>query len=139
MTSSLESKHALWSRELSAASDKQERLAIVVERGRKTGELPPDLKVDANLVPGCLSKLWFVAELREGRCWFRCDSDSAIVKGVASLLCEFYSGHTCAEIVETEPSFLAETGITQHLSANRRNGLARVRELIREFARNAAA
>jgi TatD DNase family protein len=58
------------------------------------------------------------------------------VKGVAGLLCEFYSGHAPAEILACEPSFLREAGITQHLTPNRRNGLARVWERIRDFAQS---
>lgn len=134
MFSALETKDRALSQELTRITDPQQRLAHVVERGRNSQALPLGSKTDANLVPGCLSKLWLVAEGRDGLCWFRSDSESAIVKGVASLLCEFYSGHTPGEILQAEPTFLSQAGITQHLSANRRNGLARIRGLIREFA-----
>jgi cysteine desulfuration protein SufE len=33
-----------------------------------------------------------------------------------------------------EPDFLADVGITQHLSPNRRNGLTGVREKIKAYA-----
>jgi cysteine desulfuration protein SufE len=67
-----------------------------------------------------------VAETREGRCQFQCDSDSHIVRAVAGLLCEFYSGATPAEILAQPPDFLEQVGINQHLTANRRNVLSRV-------------
>lgn len=85
-------------------------------------------------MPGCLANLWLVAETREGRCHFQCDSDSQIVRAVAGLLCDFYSGHTPAEILALEPDFLEQVGINQHLTANRRNVLSRVWERIRGFA-----
>jgi cysteine desulfuration protein SufE len=57
-----------------------------------------------------------------------------IVKGIAALLCDFYSGAAPAEILSVDPSFLAKAGITQHLSQNRKNGLGRVWQKIQKFA-----
>lgn len=89
-------------------------------------------------MPGCLANLWLVAETRAGRCYFQCDSDSQIVRAVAGLLCDFYSGHTPAEILAMEPDFLEQVGINQHLTANRRNVLSRVWERILACAQKAA-
>jgi cysteine desulfuration protein SufE len=112
-----------------------ERLAYVVGRGRAAMPLENALKTDAYRLQGCLAKVWFVPEYTDGRCFFRADSDSAIVKGITALLCEFYSGQTAAEIVETKPDFLEKFGITQHLTPNRRNSLAKLRSSIESFAR----
>ncbi len=120
--------------ELSAIADDQSRLAQVVERGRRHSPLAESVRIEANRVEGCLARLWLACEVRGDNCHFTCDSDSAIVKGIAALLCEFYSGHAPVEIVSLEPAFLAEVGITQHLTGNRRNALARVRGTIRAFA-----
>ena len=72
--------------DLAALKSGQDRLALLVEQARKSPALPASERVEANLIPGCLAKLWFVAQLREGRCYFDCDSDSQVVKGVAGLL-----------------------------------------------------
>lgn len=120
--------------ELMRRADAQSRLALVLERGRRLPPLPENQRVPEHLVPGCLSKLWLVMEFKDGCCHFTCDSDSAVVKGIAGLLGEFYSGHTPEEILAHDAAFLARAGITQHLTANRRNGLARVQEMIRNFA-----
>jgi cysteine desulfuration protein SufE len=119
---------------LSQIKDAQERFAYVVERGRSQPLLEESLRTDEFRVEGCLAKLWIVPECKNGKCYFRTDSDSAIMKGVAAVLCEFYSGQTPEEIVSIDPSFLSQVGITQHLTPNRRNGLARVWERIRAFA-----
>ncbi len=119
---------------LAAIHDPQERLARIVEMGRAADPLPEACKTDDHLVPGCLSRLWLLCEYRDGKCWFRCDSDSAVVKGIASLICQFYSGRSPQEVLAHEPDFLAQMGIRQHLSANRRNGLARVRGMIAVYA-----
>jgi cysteine desulfuration protein SufE len=120
--------------ELAALKNGQDRLALLVERTKKLPPLAPARRTDENLIPGCLAKLWLVAEFRAGNCFFACDSDSLVVKAVAGLLCDFYSGHAAAEILAHDPKFLAPLGITQHLTPNRRNALAKVWERIRQFA-----
>ena len=112
----------------------QDRLAWLVERAKKLPPLAPELRGAENMIPGCLAKLWFVPEFRTGRCFFECDSDSLVVKAIAGLLCGFYSGQMPAEIQAHSPEFLAPLGITQHLTPNRRNALAKVWERIRQFA-----
>lgn len=114
--------------------DPQDRLAFVIDAAKKRAPLPEDLKTDDYRVEGCLSNLWFVPEFRAGCCWFRSDGDSMIVKGIAGLLADFYSGGRPEEILRIEPSFLAQAGITQHLSQNRKNGLGRVWQKIQRFA-----
>lgn len=120
--------------ELSALKNGQDRLALLVDRAKRIPPLAPDRRVEANLIPGCLAQLWFVSECRSGHCCFACDSDSLIVKAIAGLLCDFYSGQMPAEILAHDPKFLAPLGITQHLTPNRRNALGKVWERISEFA-----
>jgi cysteine desulfuration protein SufE len=119
---------------LSALKSGQDRLAFLVEHAKKSSPLAPALRAPENLIPGCLAKLWFAPQFRDGRCFFACDSDSLVVKAIAGLLCEFYSGQPPAEILAHDPAFLAPLGITQHLTPNRRNALARVWDNIRLFA-----
>lgn len=120
---------------LQALPTAQDRLAYIVGRGRASPPLEEGMKTDAFRLEGCLAKVWFVPKFSEGRCFFKADSDSAIVKGITVLLCEFYSGQTPLEITETEPVFLEKFGITQHLTPNRRNSLAKVWSGIESFAR----
>jgi len=119
---------------LAALKHGQDRLASLVEQAKKLPALPPALRVEASLIPGCLAKLWFVPRCEVGLCTFVCDSNSLVVKAIAGLLCEFYSGHPPAEILAHPPEFLVPLGITQHLTPNRRNALGRIWERIRQFA-----
>ncbi len=120
--------------ELTALKNGQDRLAHLVEKAKRHPALAPDQRVDSNLIPGCLARLWLVSQFRDGNCFFACDSDSLIVKAIAGLLCEFYSGQPPGEVLAHDPKFLAPLGITQHLTPNRRNALAKVWERIKEFA-----
>lgn len=136
---SLAQKQAALAAELAAFPNVQQRLAWLIGQARRRPLLPAEWRTDAHRVPGCLSRLWFVAEFRAGRCHFQAESDSLIVKSIAGLLCEFYSGHAPEEILAHDPGFLGQFGLSQHITPNRRNALSRVWESIRAFARNRAA
>ncbi len=125
--------------EITLIPDAYERLGYIVECGKKAKGLPEALRIDSFKIEGCMSQLWVVPEFKDGLCYFRSESDSAIVKGIAELLCNFYSEQKPDEIAATDAEFLGEVGITQHLSPNRRNGLSRIVESIQRFARSCMA
>lgn len=135
----LEEKKAALVEEITLIPDAYERLGHIVERGKNAAGLPEDLRIDSFKIEGCMSQLWVVPEFRDNLCYFKSESDSAIVKGIASLLCDFYSDAPPEEIAATDADFLGEVGITQHLSPNRRNGLSRIVESIQRFAKSCAA
>ncbi len=114
--------------------DPQERLAAVVDLARRRPPLTADERTEANRVKGCISQAWVVGEVRDGRCFFRCDADSPLVRGLLVLLCDFYSDAPPAAVAATEPALLAELGLERNLSPTRLNGLRSVRAKIREFA-----
>lgn len=125
--------------EITLIPDAYERLGYIVDRGKKAEGLTEDLRIDSFKIEGCMSQLWVVPAYKEGLCSYKSESDSAIVKGIASLLCDFYSEATPEEIAKTDAEFLGEVGITQHLSPNRRNGLSRIVESIQRFAQSCLA
>lgn len=117
-----------------ACRDNQERVALLVRQSRAAPGLPDSDKCPANRVEGCLANLWLVCSFDGQYCRFRSDSDSAIVKGLAGVICDFYSGLPPTLVRAEPPDFLADVGLTQHLTPNRRNSLTRVWETIRSFA-----
>lgn len=123
--------------DLSFIEDRQERLAAVVDRARRKPALPDALRVDSHRVPGCVSQVWVVGELRDGVLRFRFDADSPLVKGLVALLVDLYDGADPADVVATEPALLDTLGITRDLTPTRRNGLASVRSRIKAIAQAA--
>lgn len=132
----LKEKQDVLIEEITLIPDAYERLGYIVDRGKNAPGLSEDLRIDSFKIEGCMSQLWVVPELRDGKCFFKSESDSAIVKGIAELLCDFYSDATPEDIATTDAEFLGEVGITQHLSPNRRNGLSRIVESIQRFAKS---
>lgn len=120
--------------ELAIIDDPQERLAFVVDRARRRPPLTEAERTAAGRVKGCVSQAWLASELRDGHCYFRCDADSPLVRGLLVLLADLYSGATPAEIVAIEPELIEKLGLARNLSPTRLNGLRSVRAAIRDFA-----
>ncbi|HVU35437.1 MAG TPA: SufE family protein [Opitutaceae bacterium] len=123
--------------ELSVIDDPQERLSLLVDRSRKTPPLPAAERTEANLIPGCVSVVWVVGEVRNGLCYFRSDAESAIVRALVGFLCEFFSGFTPETLLAGDPDPLDALGLARTLSPTRRNGLNATRSAIRAFAARA--
>lgn len=120
--------------DLNIIEDPQERLTIVVDRAKRHSPLSETERGDSNRVPGCISQVWVIGELRDGRCLFRCDADGPMVKGLVALLCEYFTNTDPAETAANETDPLTELGLLKNLSPTRQNGLAAVRAAIRSFA-----
>lgn len=131
---SIEEKRDQIVEELIPFEDHLERLTYVIDRAKDLPGLADDYKIETFLIKGCVSQLWIFPSFKDGKCYFEADSEASITKGTASLLCDLYSDEKPGDIVRLEPDFLADVGITQHLSPNRRNGLTGVREKIKAYA-----
>ncbi len=100
-----------------------ERYQYLIDLGRKLPPLDDAEKTDEQLLAGCQSQVWLLLEGDAGQVTIRANSDAAIVSGLISLLIQVYSGCTARQIVDTEPYFIHEIGLSDHLSMTRANGL----------------
>ena len=119
--------------DLNLIEDAHERLAALTSYIART-RLPEELKTDDLIVPGCVSRVWVLGELREGLTHFRCAADSPMVAGLIALLCDLYNESTPAEVAAVEPEIWTRCGFTKLLSPTRLNGLAAVRGRIKALA-----
>lgn len=120
--------------ELDVFDDWMERYQFIIELGRKLPPFPPEWANDSHRVPGCQSRVWMEAVIRDGRMYFAGASDAAIVSGLVALLLRVYSGRPVAEILATDPVFLKDLGLLEALSTNRGNGIAAMARKVREVA-----
>jgi len=119
--------------------DAQERLTAIVDQARQSPPLDTAERTESNRVQGCISLAWVTGEIRDGRCFFRSDADSPLVRGLLKLLCDFYSDAPPDEVATTEPTLLEDLGLARNLSPTRLNGLRSVRAKICDFAISEAA
>ena len=117
-----------------SCSQWEDKYKYMIGLGKQLGPLDLDLKLDKYKVQGCQSQVWLVPALSDGLLYFKADSDSSLVKGIISLLLEVYSGVEPRKILAHPPEFLAELGVTEHLSLNRTNGLGHMVRKIQTYA-----
>ncbi len=119
---------------LRGIADPQARLSWVIDQSGRRGGVDPVVRSESNEIKGCASRLWLDAAFERGRCRFRSDSESAILKAMTGLLCELYDGLSPHEVMVGESGFLERTGLLDSLTENRRRSLGKVRAAMRAFA-----
>jgi cysteine desulfuration protein SufE len=120
--------------DFSLFDDWMDKYEQIIEFGKELEPLEEDKKVEDNLVKGCQSKVWLIAEDEDGTLRFKADSDALISKGIIGLLLKILSGHKAEEISNSELYALDEIGLKEHLSPNRANGLANMVKKIKMYA-----
>jgi cysteine desulfuration protein SufE len=118
--------------------DWSERYQYLIDLGRRLPPLPDELKTEANRLQGCQSMVWIVTEGDADRLDFQAISDSSIVSGLIYLALRVYSGRSAAEILATQPDYIANIGLAKHLSPTRSNGMAALLQFIQQAAQAAA-
>jgi cysteine desulfuration protein SufE len=121
-------------REFELLGDWQERYKYIIKLGDKLEPISDSERVEENLVKGCQSQVWLVAQMKDGKVIFKADSDAAITKGLVSLMVRFYSGREPDVIINTPPSFIDKIGMAKHLSPTRANGLASMIKQMKIYA-----
>ena len=121
-------------REFNLLGDWTERYKYIIKLGSKLPQLDSSKKIEHNIVKGCQSQVWLHAEFSEGKIIFEADSDAAITKGLVALMVLLYSHQTPSAILATEPTFITEIGMNEHLSPTRANGLASMVKQMKIYA-----
>lgn len=133
MTSICERKE-LVKASLEGFTNQNERLKYIIKLGKQTPPMNETFKIDQFLVAGCISKAWLAPEFRNDRIFFHVDSEAMIVKGIMSIILSVFNDSKPSEILEDDGTFLAQLGIPELLSMNRRNSSTNIMKLVRYYA-----
>lgn len=115
--------------------DWEDRYRHVIEQGKAMPPLDEAFKVPATKVEGCASQVWLHPKVENGVFRFDGDSDAMIVRGLIAVLRALYNGLTVKEVLTVDArAELGRLGLTDHLSAQRSNGLRAMVERIRAIA-----
>ncbi|MEP4596288.1 MAG: SufE family protein, partial [Cyclobacteriaceae bacterium] len=79
--------------------DMEMTINYIMELGEQLPEMTEDQKTDDNIVKGCQSKVWLNAQLDNESVAFEADSNTAITKGLVSLLVRVLSGQSTETIL----------------------------------------
>jgi len=116
--------------------DQMDKYEHIIDEGSELEKLDNKYKIDKNLVKGCQSKVWLVAEYTNGKVIFKADSNTVITKGVVSLLIKVLSKNKPQFIVNHQLAFLEKIGLKEMLSSQRANGLQSMINLMKKYASN---
>jgi cysteine desulfuration protein SufE len=111
-----------------------DKYEYIIDMGKKLPALEEEHKKDENKVKGCQSTVWLVADYKNGRVYYKADSDAVIVKGLISMLIRVLSGQTTDEIVNAKLDFIREIGMMSHLAQTRSNGLLAMVKQMKNYA-----
>ena len=129
--------------EFSGFDDWMDKYQLLIDLGNEQEPLEEKYKTEQNLIDGCQSRVWLVADYVEepgdrsqesGVIHFRAESDALIVKGIVALLIRVLSDHTPQEILDADLYFIEEIGLKEHLSPTRSNGLVAMVKQMRVYA-----
>ena len=115
----------------------EDRYRYVIEQGKALPAFEDVLKVPATKVEGCASQVWLLPKIEADTFSFQGDSDAMIVRGLIAVLQALYNGLPLSEISAVDAhAELARLGLTEHLSAQRSNGVRAMVERIQSVARH---
>jgi len=120
--------------EFSLFDDWESKYEYIIDLGKKLPPLEDEYKIDENKVRGCQSTVWLVADYRDGKVFYKAESDAVIVKGLISMLIRVLSGQTPEQIINAKLNFIEQIGMTTHLAQTRSNGLLSMVKQMKNFA-----
>lgn len=112
----------------------EDKYEYIIDLGKKLPLLEEQYKTEENKIKGCQSTVWLVASYRDGKVFFKADSDAVIVKGLVSMLITVLSGHQPDEIIAARLDFIREIGMFTHLAQTRSNGLLAMIKQMKNYA-----
>lgn len=120
--------------EFSLFDNWEEKYEYIIDLGKKLEPLDEKFKVGENIIKGCQSTVWLTSEFKNGKVFYKADSDAIIVKGLVSMLIKVLSGHKPDEILDAKLDFIKDIGMMTHLAQTRSNGLLAMVKQIKNYA-----
>lgn len=102
--------------------DMEMTISYIMELGEQLPVMDESHKTEDNIVKGCQSKVWMKAGLEDGKVEFEADSNTAITKGLVSLLVRILSGKSPQEIIDADLYFIDKIGLNRFIGTQRSNG-----------------
>ena len=112
----------------------EEKYEYIIDLGKKLPPLDDQYKKEENIIKGCQSTVWLASDFKDGKVYYKADSDAVIVKGLVSMLIKVLSGHEPDKILNAKLDFIKDIGMMTHLAQTRSNGLLSMVKQIRNYA-----
>lgn len=114
--------------------DMEMTVFYIMELGQKLPVMKEELKTEDNIVKGCQSKVWMTARMEDDKIYFEADSNTAITKGLVSLLVRIFNGQSPEHILNTDLYFMHKIGMERFIGTQRSNGFASMIKQMKLYA-----
>lgn len=114
--------------------DMEMTVFYIMELGQKLPEMPESEKTEQNIVKGCQSKVWLTASMDQSRIHFLADSNTAITKGLVSLLTRIFNDQKPEDILKADLYFMNRIGMDRFIGTQRSNGFAAMIKQMKLYA-----
>ena len=114
--------------------DQEMTVFYIMELGQKLPDMAASDKTEDNVVKGCQSKVWLTAKLENDKVYFAADSNTAITKGLVSLLVRIFNGQTPENILNADLYFMNRIGMERFIGTQRSNGFAAMIKQMKLYA-----
>ncbi|HEY9049428.1 MAG TPA: SufE family protein [Ohtaekwangia sp.] len=114
--------------------DMEMTVFYIMELGQKLPEMPAAEITEDNVVKGCQSKVWLSGKIEDGKVYFTADSNTAITKGLVSLLVRIFNGQTPDTILHADLYFMNRIGMERFIGTQRSNGFAAMIKQMKLYA-----
>lgn len=114
--------------------DMEMTVFYIMELGQKLPLMKEELKTEENIVKGCQSKVWMTAHMNNDKVFFEADSNTAITKGLVSLLVRIFNGQRPEDILSADLYFMTKIGMERFIGTQRSNGFASMIKQMKLYA-----
>ena len=111
-----------------------DKYEYIIDLGKRLSPLDDKYKIDENRVRGCQSTVYLTADYKNGKVYYKAESDAVIVKGLISMLIRVLSEQRPDDIVNAPLNFIREIGMMTHLAQTRSNGLLAMVKQMKNYA-----
>lgn len=114
--------------------DKESTIFYIMELGGNLEAFPEEERKEENIIKGCQSKVWLIADEVEGKVHYQADSNTDITKGLISLLIRVLNDRSPEEILKADLNFIEQIGMGSIIGSQRSNGLASMIKQMKLYA-----
>jgi len=123
-------------KEMAGLEDWLDKYNYLIVLGSNLPGMDDKFMVEENVLPGCQSRVWIVAELNKGNLQFNAFSDSAITQGFLALILKVFNNQHPRDIASANLYFIQQTGLANNLSPTRANGLSTIVKHLKNCAKD---
>ena len=121
---------------LQSTSDPKRRYEYILWLAKSLPLLNEDLRIDTTKVKGCISEVYVLGILMNGKIQWKGYSDALITKGLLAFLIKALNELTPFEVLSIDEKFIEMTGLSKSLTPSRANGFLNIFLKMKAQAKN---